>query len=100
MPAALVAYELDRPLSILAINYRDPDNTPRYDEPRLIAGISFLSHDERLLLVDDVSVSGRTITLAKELLIRHPVTTLVMKGEADIILFPEVTECVRWPWLA
>lgn len=99
VPAALVAYELDRPLSTLAINYRDPDNIPRYDEPRLLAGIDFLPSDNRLLLVDDVSVSGRTMALAKEVLAGHRITTLVMKGKADIVLFPEVAECVHWPWL-
>jgi adenine/guanine phosphoribosyltransferase-like PRPP-binding protein len=99
VPAALVAYELDRRLSILMINYRDPDNIPRYGEPRLLAGIDLLPPDDRLLLVDDVSVSGRTIALAKEELAGHPITTLVLKGQADIVLFPEVAECVAWPWL-
>lgn len=98
VPAALVAYELDRPLSIIAINYRDADNAPRYIEPRLLAGFDLLPPDDSLLLVDDVSVSGRTMALAKTLLADRPITTLVMKGQADIVLFPEIDTCVHWPW--
>jgi hypothetical protein len=32
------------------------------------------------------------------LLAGHEVTTLVMKGKADYVLFPEVRTCVQWPW--
>ena len=98
VPAALVAYELERPLTILAINFRAPDNTPRYEKPQLLAEINFTFTDQNLLLVDDVSVSGKTMALAKQVLIGHHVTTLVMKGEADFVLFPEISDCVKWPW--
>ena len=26
------------------------------------------------------------------------VKTLDMKGKADYVLFPEIKECVKWPW--
>ena len=98
VPAALVAYELARPLTILSINYRAPDNTPRHPNPQLLQPFQLEPPGQRLLLVDDVCVSGQTMTLAKALLLGHDVTTLVMKGTADIVLFPEIGQCVHWPW--
>ena len=98
VPAALVAYELERPLTILPINYRDPDNQPRYEQPKLLATILLDESDQTLLLVDDVSVSGKTLNVAKALLANYKITTLVMKGKADIVLFPEIKACVHWPW--
>jgi gluconokinase len=98
VPAALVAYELGCPLTILPINYRAPDNSPRYAEPQLLGAIDLADSDQRLLLVDDVSVSGKTLDVAKAVLAGREVTMLVMKGKADIVLFPEVSACVNWPW--
>ena len=98
VPAALIAYELERPLTLLSINFRAPDNSPRHRQPRLLNTIELPEDRQRLLLVDDVSVSGQTMALAKELLAGHQVTTLVMKGRADIVLFPEIGRCVQWPW--
>ena len=98
VPAALVAYQMARPLSILPINFRSADNTPRYEHPQLLGEISLAPEDQHLILVDDVSVSGQTLRLAKEVLADHQITTLVMKGRADIVLFPEISDCVQWPW--
>ncbi len=52
----------------------------------------------KLLLVDDVSVSGKTMKMAKEALAGNEVKTLALKGKADYVLFPEISECVKWPW--
>lgn len=98
VPASLVAYELNRPLSILSINYRAPDNTPRFPTPQLLQGLSLMNGRERILLVDDVCVTGKTMALARKILADHTIITLVMKGTADIVLFPEVAQCVNWPW--
>lgn len=98
VPAALVAFHLARPLSILPVNYRAADNTPRHDRPLLLSEIAIPDADRRLLLVDDVSVSGQTLAIAREALGRREIVTLVMKGRADIVLFPEIGECVHWPW--
>jgi hypoxanthine phosphoribosyltransferase len=51
-----------------------------------------------VLLVDDVSVSGATFKLARELLMGATIATLACKGKADFVLFPEVAACVNWPW--
>lgn len=96
--AALAAYKCTRPLTILSINYRAPDNTPRHPQPRQLAPLHIPANDKRLLLVDDVSVSGQTLQLAKSLLADYHITTLVLKGQADHVLFPEIAACVHWPW--
>ena len=98
VPASLIAFELGAPLTILSINYRAPNNIPRFDKPQLLADFSLPDLQKRLLLVDDVSVSGKTLSLALSLLEGYKVETLVMKGNADIVCFPEIRSCVNWPW--
>ena len=84
-----------------AINFRDENNDPRYDEPRVLAEVHKLPPaGTRVLLVDDVAVSGATMNKARELLPNYPITTFALKGRADIVLFPEVRQCVNWPWLS
>jgi len=96
--ASLVAYELERPLTILTINYRAPNNKPRHPQPLLQSQIASSLKHKHLLLVDDVSVSGQTLSVAKQALNCPQIITLVLKGQADIVLFPEITTCVKWPW--
>lgn len=98
VPASLLAYELDKPLSVIHINYRAEDNTPQRPVPELLGETNIPPEAQRILLVDDVSVTGQTMTLAKNLLINRTVTTFVMKGQGDYVIFPEVAACVFWPW--
>ena len=98
VPASLAAYELERPLILLHINYRAEDNVPQHDEPMLLRETAVSLPPKKILLVDDVSVTGQTFALARRLLEGHEVTTLALKGSADMVLFPEVKSCVRWPW--
>lgn len=101
VPGALVAYELGVPLHRLDINYRAPDNTPQRPAPQLLASPDLPAPGSRVLLVDDVAVTGQTLALAGGLLSECDVTTLTLKGRAaDIVLFPEVASCVAWPWNA
>ncbi|MDA1330560.1 MAG: phosphoribosyltransferase [Chloroflexi bacterium] len=102
VPASLVAFQLERPLSLLHISYRDEDNAPLHESP-VLQSPGLLPLDEgdmpqRILLVDDVCVSGQTLQLAKQILHQHHIFTLVMKGDADYQLFPEIDTCVHWPW--
>jgi len=56
---------------------------------------------QRIVLVDDVAVSGATLRRARELLGAAQVVTVAFKGRpgaADVVLFPDVPTCVRWPW--
>lgn len=100
VPAALAAYQLEKPLSTLTINYRAEDNTPQREAPALLTPFQqpITNHGQHILLVDDVSVTGQTLDLALSLLAGFRITTLVLKGIADIVLFPEIDQCVLWPW--
>jgi hypoxanthine phosphoribosyltransferase len=97
VPAGLLAYRLGVPLTLLRINFRAGDNRPQRPRPELLSPAQ-LPTDRRILLVDDVSVSGATLDLAKELLVGNRVVTLVLKGRGDHVAFPEVASCVVWPW--
>jgi xanthine phosphoribosyltransferase len=98
VPASLIAWILEIPLLIIKINYRDDNNKPRYEIPMLLKDINIPANVKKILLVDDVCVSGRTLKLAEEHLNNYEVTTMVMKGSGDIVLFPEILTCVNWPW--
>ncbi len=101
VPAALVAQRLGLDLKIVALNYRDEANEPRYAEPRLLAPAPALGSWRRVLLVDDVYVSGKSWHAARALL-PADVTVLpfVLKGRADFALIRDIEGCVRWPWRA
>ncbi len=99
VPAAtMVAYHLDAELQVLTMNYRDEQNNPRYEAPVVLDQPNWQLQGKRILLVDDVSVSGKTMNAALELLKDFDVKTCAMKGKADFVLFPEVKDCVKWPW--
>ena len=97
VPAALAALRLGVPLATIVLNYRDADNRPQGARPEAIVPPA-LPPGRRVLLVDDVSVSGATLAAARGLLGDREVTTLVMKGKGDLVAFPEVATCVAWPW--
>ncbi len=97
-PAKKIADMLNLPIRYIQINFRLPDNTPKYENPQLIKMDTIPSHYTRLLLVDDVSVSGKTLKCAVENLQNFTVYTFVLKGKADYVLFPEINTCVDWPW--
>jgi hypoxanthine phosphoribosyltransferase len=98
VPASMVAHQLGVPLVVLHLNYRDENNKPGKPGPELVKPTHLDLADRRVLLVDDVSVSGATINKAREFLNGAAITTLTCKGRADYVLFPEVPECVDWPW--
>ena len=98
VPASLVAFLLKKELEVMVLNYRDELNNPRFEDPQVIRMPGeFLNPGSKILLVDDVSVSGKTLQKARELLDRFEVKTLTMKGKADYVLFPEIKDCVKWP---
>ena len=98
VPASIIAYQLGVPLRIDWFSYRGPDNSPVHDTPRLLRGSHLPCGTRHVLLVDDVSVSGRTLKAAAKRFADLQVTTLVLKGHADIVLMPHLDTCVRWPW--
>ncbi len=98
VPASMAAHQLGVPLHVLRVNYRDDDNKPRSSAPRLLEAFNFDFAGLCLLVVDDVSVTGATLNAAREVLVGSSIITLVCKGKADFVLFPEVASCVIWPW--
>lgn len=98
VPAGVVAFHLDAELQVMVLNYRDEQNTPRYEEPKILQKSLGNLEGKKILLVDDVSVSGKTMNAALEQLKGLNVKTLAMKGRADYVLFPEIRDCVKWPW--
>ncbi len=102
IPAILCAYRLKCPLYMLPIHFRDDSNKPEFDEPIIFSeDFSRPPEGQRVLLVDDVSVSGSTLDAARNLLGDQyaSIQTLVLKGKGDVVLFPEIKGCVAWPWL-
>ncbi len=99
VPAAtMVAYHLGAELIVLTLNYRDEQNRPKFESPQIIQKPEWDLEGKKILLVDDVSVSGKTMDTARKQLKGFDVKTLTMKGKADYVLFPEIKDCVKWPW--
>lgn len=99
VPAALVAQRLGLGLKVVAVNYRDAANAPQYDEPRLLAPAPGLGDWRRVLLVDDVWVSGSSWRAARSHLPAGvEVLPFVLKGQVDFALIQDIRGCVQWPW--
>lgn len=98
VPAGFVAFHLNAELQVLSMNYRDEQNNPRYEEPVILHKPEMNLDGKSILLVDDVSVTGKTMNAALKQLSGYNVKTLAMKGKADYVLFPEIKDCVKWPW--
>jgi len=96
IPAALVADKLSLDMKVLWINYRDENHRPRYDNPKQTREFEEIK-DKNILLVDDVSRTGKTLNKAKEILKNNKVKTFVLNGPADYNLM-DSEECVKWPW--
>jgi uncharacterized protein len=101
VPAALVAQRLGVGLKIVAVNYRDEANEPRHAAPRLLAAAPELGTWRRVLLVDDVYVSGQSWRAARAALPPDiEVLPFVLKGQVEFALIREIEGCVQWPWKA
>lgn len=98
VPAGILNQRLQIPVEVLRINFKDDNQQPRYDSPKLLNPINFEFKNKRILLVDDRIKSGKTIVLAKELLREAAIIkTFAVNGVADYALFNE--SCFRFPWM-
>ncbi len=101
VPASLIAHQHHCDLHIIQVNYRDDSNQPRYQEPVLLSDTDPWKNiplHQKILLVDDVSVTGKTLNFALQFFKNHQVTTFALKGKADHVLFTNINTCVNWPW--
>jgi uncharacterized protein len=99
VPAALVAQRLGLGLKLIALNYRDEANEPRYPEPQLRSSVPDLGAWRHVLLIDDVYVTGRSWQAARARLPAHlDVQPFVIKGQVDFALIRDIEGCVQWPW--
>ena len=97
MPAALLHEECGLPMSVVHINYRDHENKPRFPDARLLQDGPAPFPGKKVLLVDDVSRTGRTLARAREYLSASTVLTFLLNGKADFSLY-DTAECLRMPW--
>lgn len=99
VPAALVAQRLGLEMKVIALNYRDEANEPRFADPKLLSAVPSLGRWRKVLLVDDVYVSGKSWHAARAALPSEiEVLPFVMKGKVDFALIRDVDGCVQWPW--
>jgi xanthine phosphoribosyltransferase len=91
VPAALIQQEWGLPL------YRDSENKPRFEDARLLDGAPSPVRGKTVLLVDDVSRTGRTLAKARAWLDGNTVRTFLINGRADYSLWDN-DECLRMPW--
>jgi hypoxanthine phosphoribosyltransferase len=97
VPAGLVAFKLGSELGTIKINFRDEKNNPIHEQPLIFGDIKEI-RNKKILIVDDVSVTGKTLEIAKKSFAGNDIQTFTLKGKADYVLFPEISECVNWPW--
>jgi uncharacterized protein len=97
IPAAFIQQKLKIPMRIITLNYRDEENVPRYKEVRLEEKKKNTIFGKRILLVDDVARSGKTLKKARAYLTGNRIKTCVINGEADYSFYNE-TECIKMPW--
>jgi uncharacterized protein len=97
VPAALIQQEWGIPMAVVHINYRDHENKPRFADARLLEEGPPPFPGKKILLVDDVSRTGRTLARARAYLNGGTVKTFLVNGEADYTLY-QTEECLRMPW--
>ncbi|MBT3755344.1 MAG: phosphoribosyltransferase [Candidatus Cloacimonetes bacterium] len=97
IPAAFIQKKLNIPMKIIKINYRDPSHKPKYDDAVLLEEKDFPIKNKKILLVDDVSRTGKTLKKAKEYLNGNTIKTFTINGEGDYSFYNQ-EECLLMPW--
>ncbi len=97
IPASLIQNILDVDMKILWLNFRDKDNKIIYEKPKLVKKKDFSVENKKILIVDDVSRTGKTLEEAKRFLKGNQIKTFVVNGKADYNIVNK-KECVLMPW--
>src|SRR5258708_3411205 len=71
VPAALVAQRLGVGLKTVRLAYHDAARGTRFTEPQLVSEVPGLGTWKRVLLVDDLYLSGRSWNAARAMLSRN-----------------------------
>ena len=96
IPAALLNQRLQLPVELLKLHFRDAQQKPLYDGPRLLAPVGFEVRGRKVLLVEDRVKTGATLQYARELLKEATlVKTFAVNGTADYALWDEA--CFSFP---
>jgi hypoxanthine phosphoribosyltransferase len=98
IPAVLIAGKLGCKIKLVHINFRDDQNFIKFSQPRILSKLLLPKNIKNVLIVDDVSRSGKTLKSAKTVLKNYKSKTMVFVGKADYVLFPAIKSCVKWPW--
>ncbi len=99
LPAYLISRYLDIPLKIIYSEFRNEKHEQKFKNPKIHIHKDILNlKNYRILLVDDISNTGKTINKVKQKLLKNIITTAVIYGDADISLFGSHDECIKWPW--
>ena len=99
VPAVLVAQRLDLGLKTIRVTYRDEAHGTRFMQPKVASEIPGLDPWKRVLLVDDLYVSGRSWNAARAMLpLTVEVLPFVLSGNVDFALFRDPKGCTDWPW--
>ncbi|MDR2836554.1 MAG: phosphoribosyltransferase [Bacteroidales bacterium] len=97
IPAAMVNQKLNIDFQIIKINFKDENQQPRYNEPKLLFPVNFTFYNQKILLVDDRIKTGSTIKIAKQILKDAKlIKTFAVNGNADYALYNE--DCFMFPW--
>lgn len=100
MPASLLHHFLKIPVKPIWLNYRGKNNKPIRKEPILIKPLDKelkKIKNKKILLVDTVSRTGKSLEKAKQFLKGNKIKTFVINGKADYSLF-NYKQCIEWPW--
>jgi hypoxanthine phosphoribosyltransferase len=100
VPGVLVSNFLKLPLYTVKISFRDDSHQPIFDVPKIIESDTLPEKINSVLIVDDVSRTGKTLNSASEFLNSKGIQktqTLAVNGHADYSLYNE--ECFKFPWL-
>src|SRR3954463_1178457 len=101
VPGVMVAQRLNVGLKTITIHYRDETNEPQFAQPQLVSSVPGLGGWRRVLLVDDVWLTGNSWNAARTHLSRNiEVLPFVMSGDTDFALFRGSESAVQWPWNA
>src|SRR5690606_32561590 len=78
VPAALIAHQLSVELRVTFISYRDDDNQPKFPAPIFLQDVDLEHRPGKILIVDDVAVTGKTLACLKGKLRGQDTATFVL----------------------